>query len=68
MLDFLKSAVQKYSVQGMTIALAVQGVWMAIPATIQQYAPDWVTHSVVLVFLVYGLVGRFMPQGDTPAQ
>lgn len=62
-MGWLKDQVKKYSVQGMTIATAVQATWMAMPATVQQYAPDWVTHTVVLAFLLYGLVGRFIPQG-----
>lgn len=66
MWTFLKDALKKYSVQGMAAAATLQAVYMAMPATIQQYSPDWLTHTMVLVFLAYGLIGRFIPQG-TPA-
>ena len=68
MLTFLKNALSKYSVQGMAAAATLQAVYMAMPDTIRQYAPDWLTHSMVLVFLGYGLIGRFIPQGDTTAK
>lgn len=62
MLTFLKNALKKYSVQGMTIAATIQALWMTMPATLQAVAPDWVTHAAVLAFLAYGLIGRFIPQ------
>lgn len=64
MLAAIKNALKKYSVQGMTIAAAIQVAWMTIPATLQQLAPDWVTHTAVLAFLAYGLIGRFVPQAS----
>lgn len=62
MLTFLKDALKKYSVQGMTVAAAVQAAFMAMPAVLQQYAPSWVIQAVVLCALAYGLIGRFIPQ------
>lgn len=62
MLDTIKNALKKYSVQGMLVAGTIQALWMAMPATLQAVAPDWVTHTAVLAFLAYGLIGRFIPQ------
>lgn len=61
-MEWLKNALKKYSVQGMLIAGTIQALWMAMPASLQAVAPDWVTHTAVLGFLVYGLIGRFIPQ------
>lgn len=61
-MDWLKNALKKYSVQGMAIAGAIQAAWLAIPASLQAVAPDWVVHSAVLAFIAYGLIGRFIPQ------
>lgn len=62
MIAFLKNALKKYSVQGMTAAATVMGLWVAMPATLQSVAPDWVTQIVILAFIAYGLIGRFIPQ------
>lgn len=62
MLTFLKNALKKYSVQGMTIAATIQALFMAMPATLQAHAPGWVYETAVLAFLAYALIGRFVPQ------
>ena len=65
MLAFLKDALKKYSVQGMSVAGVIMGVWMAMPASLQAVAPTWVIQSAVLAFIAYGLIGRFIPQTNT---
>lgn len=61
-MEWLKNTLRKYSVQGMLVAGTIQALWMAMPASLQAVAPDWVTHAAVLAFIAYGLIGRFIPQ------
>lgn len=65
MFTFLKNALSKYSVQGMTVAGTIQALWLAMPDALQRVAPGWVVETAVLGFIAYGLIGRFVPQGSS---
>ncbi|QQQ00970.1 DUF4175 domain-containing protein [Lysobacter enzymogenes] len=50
------------SVQAMSLALAVQGVWLNIPDDLRVHVPDRVATYVTAGVLVLGLFGRLFQQ------
>ena len=51
-----------FSVQAMTIAGALQGAWMYIPADMKTTVPDNIVHWMTLALLVAGVAGRLIKQ------
>ena len=46
-------------------AAAFQGAVLAFPATLQQYLPDWLMHTLAIGLLVAAAAGRLIDQqGD----
>jgi hypothetical protein len=52
-----------FSVQAMTVALALQGAWMALPEDMKATVPDTLVSWVTMALLVLGALGRFVDQG-----
>ena len=63
-----RQAVRWFSVRAMTLGIALQGAYMALPpemlATLPPHVGQWVTMAV----LVCGIVGRVIAQPDLEAQ
>jgi hypothetical protein len=56
-----------FSVQAMTVAIALQAGWQAIPPDLAERIPgEWVTGLSIAV-LVLGIVGRLVDQGGGDA-
>lgn len=51
------------SVHCMTLALAVQGAWLAVPDDLRALVPAWAGYAVTAVLLVAGIAGRLINQG-----
>jgi hypothetical protein len=56
------------SVRAMTMALAVQGTWLALPEELRHRLPDQVTTAVTIALLVLGLIGRMMQKRRSHGQ
>lgn len=56
------------SVRAMTMALAVQGTWLALPEELRLRLPDQVTTAVTIALLVFGLIGRTMQKRRSHGQ
>ena len=56
-----------FSVQAMTVAVALQGAWMAIPDDLKSRVPDDLVNALTMGILVLGVIGRFVPQGGPDA-
>ena len=54
------------SMHAMTLALAVQGAWLAVPDDLRQVVPQWASYAVTGVLLVAGLLGRLVDQSPKP--
>ena len=54
------------SMHAMTLALAVQGAWLAVPDDLRQVVPQWASYAVTGVLLVAGLIGRLIAQPAPP--
>jgi hypothetical protein len=52
-----------FSVQAMTLAVAVQGAWYGMPADMQERIPEWGVDLVAVAILVLGIFGRLVDQG-----
>ncbi|MBT2748581.1 MULTISPECIES: DUF4175 domain-containing protein [unclassified Lysobacter] len=50
------------SVQAMTLAIALQGVWLNLPNDLRIHVPDRIAVSVTAGLLVLGLIGRLFQQ------
>jgi hypothetical protein len=57
-----KKAWRMFSVQAMTLATALQGAWMAVPAELQTHVPSVLVHILTIVLLVAGVFGRLVTQ------
>lgn len=54
------------SMQSMALALALQGAWLAVPEDLRTGLPAWLPPTITIALLVFGMVGRLVPQ--TPRQ
>jgi homoaconitase/3-isopropylmalate dehydratase large subunit len=50
------------SVQAMTLAIALQGVWLNLPDDLRVHVPDRLAATVTAALLVLGLIGRLFQQ------
>ncbi|MGO1003290.1 DUF7940 domain-containing protein [Lysobacter sp. CA196] len=50
------------SVQSMTLAIALQGVWLNLPDDLRVHVPDRIAASVTASLLLLGLIGRLFQQ------
>jgi hypothetical protein len=57
-----KRAYRMLSVQAMTLALAIQGVWPEIPAEMKASLPQHLVHWVSMALLLAGIFGRLVKQ------
>lgn len=51
-----------FSVQAMTLAVALQGAWLAVPDDLRVTVPPLVAHGITIGLLVFGIVGRLIDQ------
>lgn len=51
-----------FSVQAMTVAVAIQGTWPVIPDDMKATIPANAVHAITIVLLVAGLIGRTVQQ------
>jgi len=63
LIDDAKDAWKWFSVQAMTLALAIQGAWEVIPADMKTSIPSQYVTYVTLGLLVLGIAGRLVKQG-----
>lgn len=54
-----------FSVQAMTLATAIQGAWMTLPANLLSHVSDNTKNAVVIGLLVGGIIGRLVDQPKT---
>ena len=54
------------SMHAMTLALAVQGAWLAVPDDLRQVVPQWASYAVTGLLMVAGLLGRLVDQSPKP--
>jgi hypothetical protein len=52
-----------FSVQAMTIALALQAAWLALPPNLLAHMSAEHKTIVVIALLIFGMVGRLVDQG-----
>jgi hypothetical protein len=62
LIDNAGKAWRMFSVQAMTLAAALQGVWAELPADLKADLPPNIVHWVSLALLVAGIVGRLVVQ------
>jgi hypothetical protein len=62
--DDAKQAWRWFSVQAMTLALAIQGAWEVIPADMRASIPQSYVTYTTLALLALGIGGRLLKQGD----
>lgn len=62
LIDDWKSAHRWFSVQAMTLAMAIQGAWPAIPEDMRSTLPPSLVHWVTIALLVAGVAGRLIDQ------
>ena len=59
-----RKAWRMISVQAMTLAVAAQGAWAALPPELQSQMPDWGLKAITACILVLGIVGRLVKQDE----
>lgn len=64
LVDDARRAWRWFSVQAMALALAVQGVWEAMPADMKASIPQQYVTWLTLALLALGIVGRLVDQGE----
>ncbi|MGH8080926.1 MAG: hypothetical protein ACREP7_10145 [Lysobacter sp.] len=62
LIDNWRHAWRFVSVQAMTVAIALQGVWLNLPDDLRIHVPDRIAASVTAGLLVLGLIGRVFQQ------
>ena len=62
LIDNARNAWRMFSVQAMTVAGAIQGAWLAIPASLQDQIPGDIVKGVTIALLVLGVLGRLVKQ------
>ena len=53
-----------FSVQAMTIALALQAAWLALPPNLLTHVSAEHKTVLVIAILVFGVLGRLVDQGN----
>jgi hypothetical protein len=53
-----------FSIQSMTLAVALQGAWLALPPNLLAHMSAEHKTIVVIALLIFGMVGRLVDQGD----
>jgi len=64
LIDNWKSCLKMYSVQMMTLALTVQGVWASMPDDMRASVPSGIISAITIGCLVLGVIGRLVQQGE----
>lgn len=59
-----EKAYRWFSMQAMTIAIALQASWMALPPNLLTHLDANHKTIVVIALLVFGMVGRLVDQGE----
>ncbi len=62
LIDNWKKALKLYSVQFMSIAITVQGVWVTLPDDWRASIPSEVVSGITIGCLVFGVIGRLVQQ------
>ncbi len=62
LIDNWKRAHRMLSVQAMTLAAAIQGVWPTIPEDLKSALPAHLVHWVSIGLLFAGIAGRLVDQ------
>ncbi|WP_408951555.1 hypothetical protein [Lysobacter sp. Hz 25] len=62
LIDNWRHAWRFVSVQAMTVAIAMQGVWLNLPDDLRIHVPDRIAASVTAGLLILGLIGRLFQQ------
>ena len=62
--DNVKESWKWFSMQSMTLAMAVQGTWMTIPEELKNEVPKNLVHWITLILVVAGIFGRLIKQSD----
>lgn len=57
-----------FSVQAMSLSIAIMAAWVALPDAWKSVLPTWVFQTIVMAVLALGIIGRFIPQENTNAQ
>jgi hypothetical protein len=57
-----------FSVQAMTLAAAIQGVWPTIPVDMKATIPPNAVHWVSMLLLIAGILGRMIDQPKARGQ
>lgn len=64
LIDNAKESWKWFSMQAMTLAGALQGAWLYIPADLKDNVPVNMVNILTLALLVAGVVGRLVKQTD----
>jgi len=62
LVDGWRQAWRWFSVQAMALAVAMQGVWMALPDDLKSRTPDGLVAALTAALLLLGLIGRLVRQ------
>ncbi|WP_064746401.1 hypothetical protein [Lysobacter antibioticus] len=62
LIDNWRQAWRFVSVQAMTFAIALQGVWLNLPEDLRTHVPDRLAATVTAGILLLGLIGRLFQQ------
>jgi hypothetical protein len=60
-----RKAYRMLSVQAMTLATTIQGVWMLVDADMRATIPTNVVQWLTIGLLIFGIVGRLVDQPKT---
>jgi hypothetical protein len=61
-----KQAWRMFSIQAMTLAVAIQGAWPAVPDDLKATLPPHLVHYITIGLLVAGIFGRMVKQDTDP--
>ena len=62
LIDNWRQAWRFVSVQAMTCAITLQGVWLNLPEDLRIHVPDRIAATVTAGILLLGLIGRLFQQ------
>ncbi|WP_363798384.1 hypothetical protein ABU614_06730 [Lysobacter firmicutimachus] len=62
LIDNWRQAWRFVSVQAMTCAITLQGVWLNLPEDLRTHVPDRIAATVTAGILLFGLIGRLFQQ------
>ena len=57
-----KKCLRMFSVQAMTLAVAIQGAWAFLPPDMLASIPDNWVQAITITLLVLGVIGRLVDQ------